>query len=116
MRNNLYRKVYTDSYICRKYHISKTFLSRWSRRYDDTKESLMDKSLKPLSPHSNAHTDLELSWIANFMRRPPIITFLELHGKLKVERCYSRHPILLYSVIRKLGYLRKAVTIMVLKK
>lgn len=104
---NLYRNGYKASYICRKYHISKASLSRWNKLYNGTKESLMDKSHKPLSPHPNSHTNLELSWISNFMRRSPNLTFLELYGKLRVERGYSRHPLSLYRIMRKLGYYKK---------
>lgn len=105
----LYRNGYKSSYLCRKYHISKASLSRWNRRYDGNKESLMDKSHKPLSPHPNAHTELELSWIKNFLRRTPYLTFLELYGKLKIERGYSRHPISLYRVMKRLGYYKKTI-------
>ena len=33
------------------------------KRFDGTKESLINKSHKPLSKHHNAHTDEELKWI-----------------------------------------------------
>ena len=31
--------------ICRKYHINRASLWRWNKRYDGTKESLIDKSV-----------------------------------------------------------------------
>lgn len=105
----LYRNGYKSSYICRKYHVSKASLSRWNKKFDGTNISLIDKSHKPLSPHPNAHTELELSWIHNFMRRNPNFTFLELYGKLKVERGYTRHPISLYRVMKRLGYYKKPI-------
>ena len=49
-----YRNGNTIDYVCRKYHISRTSLYRWNLRYDGTKESLIDKSHKPLSSHPNA--------------------------------------------------------------
>ena len=37
------------SFICRRYKVSKASLMRWNKRYDGTKESLMEKSHKPHS-------------------------------------------------------------------
>ena len=45
-----YRNVKCSvSYICRKYHCSKSSLMRWNKKYDGTVESLMSKSHRPLS-------------------------------------------------------------------
>ncbi len=35
------------------YHIKKSSLYRWLKRFDGAKESLVDKSHKPLSDHPN---------------------------------------------------------------
>ena len=59
----LYRNGYPISFVCRRYKISKSSLMRWNRKFDGTKESLMDKSHKPLTPHPNSHTELEIKWI-----------------------------------------------------
>jgi len=32
---------------------------RWNKRFDGTKDSLVDKSNKPLTPHPNAHIILD---------------------------------------------------------
>ena len=56
-----YRNGNSSNYVCRKYHISKSSLSRWNKKFDGTKESLIDKSHKPKSKHPNAHTDIELN-------------------------------------------------------
>ena len=64
-----YRNGNSISYVCRKYHISRTSLYRWNKQYDGTKESLKDKSHKPISKHPNAHTDEEITWIKNLIRR-----------------------------------------------
>ena len=56
----VYRQTKDISFVCRRYHISKASLMRWNRAYDGTKESLMEKSHKPLSTHPNAHTAEEL--------------------------------------------------------
>ena len=58
-----YRNGNKATYVCRKYHISKASLSRWNRKFDGNKESLVDKSHKPLTPHPNAHTELEKKWM-----------------------------------------------------
>ena len=59
---------------------------RWNKKFDGTKESLIDKSHKPLSPHPNAHTDEEITWIKNLIRRNPDITLCELWYKLRINR------------------------------
>ena len=60
-----YRNNNSINFICRRYKISKASLMRWNKKYNGTKESLMDKSHKPHSQHSNSHTSEELSWIKN---------------------------------------------------
>ena len=59
----LYRSGVGVSFVCRRYHISKSSLLRWNKKFDGTKESLLDKSHRPLSKHPNAHTDEELRGI-----------------------------------------------------
>ncbi len=100
----LYRNGNSINYVCRKYHISKSSLMRWNKKYDGTIESLVDKSHKPKSPHPNSHTDLEIKWIQDYMRRTPNMTYLELWYKLFRQKGYKRHPMSLYRVMRKLGF------------
>ena len=57
-----YRNRNRAEYVCRKYHIPNASLSRWNRKYHGTKESLVDKSHRPLTPHPNAHTELGKKW------------------------------------------------------
>lgn len=96
--------------ICRRYKISRISLWRWNKLYDGTKESLYNKSHKPLTPHPNAHTDEELTWIRNYRRRNPNDSFLEIWMKLKINKGYSRHPISLYRILRKqFGYVKKHI-------
>ena len=71
---------------------------------DGSKESLIDKSHKPLTPHPNSHTELELYWIKNYIRRNPNISLCELYGKLRTEKGYSRHACSLFRVVRKFKY------------
>lgn len=99
----LYRNGYSISFVCRRYKISKRSLMRWNKRFDGTKESLIDKSHKPHSNHPNAHTDQEIKWIKDYLRRNPHISMCELYGKLRTEKAYSRHAASLFRVMRKLG-------------
>ena len=101
-----YRNGNKAVYICRKYHISKSSLSRWNRKFNGTKESLIDNSHRPLSPHPNSHTELEIKWIKDYTRRNPNITLCELWYKLKLNKGYTRHPGSLYRVLKRLGFYR----------
>lgn len=65
-------------YTCRKYHISRISLWRWIKKYDGSKESLEDKSHKPKTRYPKSHTNQEIRWIRNYMRRSPKITLCEL--------------------------------------
>ena len=100
----LYRNGYSVSFVCRRYKISKSSLMRWNKKFDGTKESLIDKSHKPKSKHPNAHTDIELKWIRDYTRRNPNISLPERYGKLRTEKGYSRHACSLFRVMRKMGY------------
>lgn len=100
----LYRSGVGVSFVCRRYHISKSSLLRWNKKFDGTKESLLDKSHRPHSKHPNSHTDKELKWIYDYHRRNPKISVCELYGKLRSVKGYSRHPGSLYCIYQKLGY------------
>ena len=100
----LYRKTKDIDFVLRRYHISKSSLMRWNKKYDGTKESLMDKSHKPKTEHPNAHTPEEINWIKNYHKRNPNITVIELYGKIRTAKGYSRHIGSLYRVCHKLGY------------
>lgn len=94
---------YTIHDILRLYHISKSSLMRWMRRYDGTKESLADLPKTPHSPHPNAHTSDEIKHIKDILRRNPDIGLSELYGKLKRNYAYTRHPASLFRFLRKQG-------------
>ena len=100
----LFRRWNDANALCRRYHISRASLYRWNARYDGTKDSLRDKSHRPLSPHPNAHTETELKWIKDYHRRNPNISVCELYGKLREDKGYTRHPGSLYRVFVRLGY------------
>ena len=99
----LYRNGNPISFVCRRYKCSKASLMRWNKKFDGTKHSLIDKSHKPLTPHPNAHTEEELSWIKNYIRRNPNISLCELYGKLRVEKGYSRHLVLYLELLENLN-------------
>lgn len=102
-----YRNGNSIDYVCRKYHISRTSLWRWNKKYNNSWNSLKDKSHRPLSNHPNAHSLEELSWINNLIKRNPHITLCELWSKLKINKGYSRHIGSLYRVLRKNGFYNK---------
>lgn len=97
-----YRNSGDSSYVCRKYHISRTSLWRWDSKYDGTLESLMDKSHKPKSEHPNAHTPQEISRIRRLLKRNPHITINELWYKMKRKYLYRRSITSLYRIVQKL--------------
>lgn len=103
----LYRSGESIKFVCRRYKISKASLMRWNKLFNGTKDSLIDKSHKPLVPHPNAHTPLELKWIKDYIRRNPNISMIELYGKLKIDKAYSRHACSLFRVLRKLGFYKQ---------
>lgn len=101
-----YRNGNSIKYVCRKYKVSKASLMRWNKKYDGTRESLADKSHRPLTPHPNAHTEEEIKWIKNLIKRNPTISMIELYAKLKINKKYKRHPCSLFRILRKLGFFK----------
>ena len=95
----MYRNCGDINYVCRKYHISRISLWRWNKVY----ESIADKSHRPKTRHPNAHTNQEIRWIRNYVRRNPRITLCELWIKLKREKGYTRTIIALYRVMKRLN-------------
>ena len=70
----LYRTGTSVHFVCRRYKISKSSLIRWNKKFDGTKQSLIDKSHKPIKKHPNAHSDEEIKWINDYIRRNPNIS------------------------------------------
>ena len=91
-------------YVCRKYKISRTSLWRWNKKYDGTKESLQDGSHRPKTRHPKAHSDEEIKWIKDIIRRNPNITLNEIWYKLKRSKEYNRNITSLYRVLRRIGF------------
>lgn len=106
----LQSKTASIEFIVRRYHISRASSYRWIKRFDGSKESLMNRSHKPISGHPNAHSKEELKWIKNYMTRNPELTVAELWRKLQTKRGYRYSIASLYRAMRRLGYLRPIVT------
>lgn len=87
--------------ICFRYHINISTFNRWLRQYDGTKESLENKSHRPLSPHPNSHTKEEIKHIKDLIRRNPNIGLNELYGKLRTNYAYTRNPSSLFRFLKK---------------
>lgn len=103
----LYRSGQSIAFVCRRYHISKSSLLRWNKRFDGTRESLADHSHRPKTPHPSSHTPLELKWIRDLHRRNPHASVSEIYGKLRHNKGYSRHPASLYRIFARLGYTKQ---------
>ncbi len=68
----LYRIGVGVSFVCRRYRISKSSLMRWNKKFDGSKESLINKSHRSHFKYPNFHTDEELKWIQDYHRRKHI--------------------------------------------
>ena len=82
------RKVFS-SWPIRKilsfYHIKRSSLYRWLKRFDGTKESLLDLSHKPHTDHPNKLKKEIVDRILNLHRRNPDQSFVEIWIRLKHE-------------------------------
>ena len=105
-----YQNGASVAFICRRYKVSKASLMRWNKRFDSTKESLKDRSHRPLTPHPKAHTQQELTWIKNCIKRNPNATLIEIFYKLKTNKGYDRHPCSLFRILRKLDFFKSPKT------
>ena len=74
-------------YTCRKYHISRSSLWRWVKKYDGTKESLEDKSHKPKTRQTDNGTEFSYNQ-AKIKKEHPMDKLLD---KLEI-RHYKIRP------------------------
>ena len=76
----LYRTGASVHFVCRRYKISKSSLMRWNKKYDDTKESLINKSHKPISKHPMMIHQLILGktrkWMLNMFLKPAMLVLM----------------------------------------
>lgn len=89
--------------ICRKYHISRSSLYRWNLKYNGTKQSLENKSHRPINKHPNSHTNKEIRNIRNYIKRNTNISLCELWYKLKIHKSYTRNIASLYRLLKKMN-------------
>ncbi len=106
----MYQECQDIKAVCQKYSISRTSLYRWLNRFNGTKESLMDKSHKPKTKHLNAHTEEELNYIMEYIKKNPNMTSCELYNKLKEEKGYSRNKVSFYRLLQKKGLYKYTYT------
>lgn len=67
------------------YHIKRSSLYRWLKRFDGQKESLLDKSHRPLSDHPNKLKSEVVKKVLDLHRRNPDQSFVEIWVRLKHE-------------------------------
>ena len=84
-----------------RYKVNRQYVYRWRKRYDETLQSLADKSHRP-HHHPNQHTSDELKLITDMRKRNPNAGLVVFWVKL-MQRGYSRSVTGLYRVLRKMG-------------
>lgn len=80
---------------------------RWNRKFDVSKELLIDKSHKPLTTYPNFDTKTELKQIKNLIRRNPHIPMSKLYKKLRIDYGYSKHATSLSKTLKNPYYSNK---------
>lgn len=68
--------------ICSFYHVNRISFWRWFKRFDGTKESLFDKSHKPLSDHPKKFDKEIVNRVINLHKRSPDQSFIEIWARL----------------------------------
>lgn len=82
--------------VCSFYHIKKSSLQRWLKQFDGTKESLVDKSHRPKTPHPKTLSENTIRKVLNLKRRNPDSSYMEIY--VKMHR--NNYVISLSSVLR----------------
>ena len=99
-----YRNGVTAAHI--QFKVSRRTIYRWRKKYDETLESLANKSRKPhTSP--KAHTKEEIKMIKNYKYKNKDTGLVVLWVKLR-RAGYARSVTSLYRVMIKLGIYKKA--------
>ena len=78
------------------FHAKRSSLFRWLEKFDGSKESLIDKSHKPLTPHPRTLSEDIVQKTLNIKRRNPNDSYMEIW--LKMQR--NNYVISLSSVLR----------------
>ncbi len=93
-------------FVCYRYHCHPSTIYRWKKDFFAKGEKgLENDKFGAKSPHPNAHTKEEIKHIKDLIKRNPHVGLNELYGKLRENYAYSRNPLTLYKVVRKLGIL-----------
>lgn len=95
-------KTASMEFVCHRFHCSQRSVYRWKRMYDESTQSLENKSS---APHScpRRMSDKETGWIDAIRRRNPSIGLNELYGRLRRKHGFSRNPVTLYRYLRRKG-------------
>lgn len=64
------------------YHVKRSSLYRWLKRFDGTRESLADGSHRPNTPHPNSAGKDKVKKVLDLHRRNPDASFLEIWAKM----------------------------------
>ena len=84
------------SKVCSFYHVKRSSLFRWLKKFDGTEESLKDKSHKPKTKHPRTLSEETVTKVLNLRRRNPDNSYMEIW--IKMHR--NDYIISLSSVLR----------------
>jgi len=73
----------------------------------ELKNHKKNKSHRPIPRHPTTHTDKEITWIKNLIRRNAEITLCELWYKLRIKCGYSGHISSLYRLLKRLDFYKE---------
>ena len=94
-----YSEKYGVTKAAIKYKTNRQYIYRWKKRYDDSWESLRNRSKRP-HHHPNQHTPEEIKLILDMLKRNPHDGLVIFWVKL-MRRGYSRSITGLYRFLRK---------------
>lgn len=96
-----YAKKHGVTKAALKYKTNRMYVYRWLKRYDGTRESLVNKSSRP-HHHPNQHTAEEIKLITDMRRRNQNADLVVFWVKLKLKS-YKRSITALYRILKKQG-------------
>ena len=87
------------------YHVKRSSLYRWLKQYDGTKESLINKSHKPIRKHPRSIKHDIVNKILNLHKRNPDLSFIEIWVRLRRENIIISASSVLRILKRNDGYI-----------
>ena len=90
------------SETARVFKVTRQSIHRWIARYDDTLESLMDRSKRP-HYHPNQHNEKEIRQIRSVWHHNKRLGLVLIYMKLKSNFGYRRSVTALYRLLRREG-------------